>query len=223
MATFCYPNQKSSNIFVCVFSNEQILKPTLLGTCFATTRAGWFATASHVVDGGDSGLVILVPSQQDLSAYQDTTETSARYNNAKIERVDPIHDTAIISIPFPIAANVQIGGLDQTSVGSEVDLFGFPHSNYNRKVLTKQAADIGAKVLLENGGVKVKHAVINIQSRPGQSGSPVFLKNSLNIVGILVGSYAPGNSGISLGGIDPQTLHNTSHAVSAEYILRMLQ
>lgn len=195
---------------------------SLLGTCFATPRPGWFAVASHVVEGSDSGIVLVVPNITDLSQYQDATNQRVNYINAKLERVDPIYDTAIISIPNPVVAGIEIGGLDSTIVGTEVDIFGFPHSDHGRRVLTKQATDIGAKILLESAGVKVKHAVINIQTRPGQSGSPVFIKNTLKVVGILIGSYAPGAGGISLGGIDPQTLHMTSHMVSAEYIERML-
>lgn len=40
---------------------------------------------------------------------------------------------------------------------------------------------------------------------------------------MLIGSYAPQSSGsISLGGIDPQTLHQTTNAIPAEYINEMI-
>lgn len=65
---------------------------------------------------------------------------------------------------------------------------------------------------------------MNIQTRPGQSGSPVFRESDSMLVAMIIGSYAPNSSGsISLGGVDPHTLHQTTHAVSAEYILQMLQ
>ena len=63
-----------------------------------------------------------------------------------------------------------------------------------------------------------------IQSRPGQSGSPIVIPEKRAIAGILIGSYAPQvNGSISIGGIDPQTLHQTTHAISAEYIKEMLE
>ena len=72
--------------------------------------------------------------------------------------------------------------------------------------------------------IKSKHIVLNIQTRPGQSGSPVFRESDSMLVAMIIGSYAPNSSGsISLGGVDPHTLHQTTHAVSAEYILQMLQ
>ena len=195
----------------------------LLGTCFLLNRKGWFATASHATMGDDHNLVVVLQEEAAISDYQDTTNKNVKLLPAKIEKYDPVHDTAVISIPADAQSTIQIDNLDSTVVGSEVDLFGFPHAEHGRRVLTLQSANIGAKVLLESGDLKVKHAVVNIQSRPGQSGSPVFLRNTNRVVGILIGSYAPGASGISLGGIDPQTLHMTSHAVSAEYLLRMLQ
>jgi hypothetical protein len=42
-------------------------------------------------------------------------------------------------------------------------------------------------------------------------------------VALLIGSYAPGGGGmVSLGGVDPHTLHQTTHAISAEYAKELL-
>ena len=39
------------------------------------------------------------------------------------------------------------------------------------------------------------------------------------VIALLVGAYVPTNeAGISLGGIDPQSLNQTTHAVSAHYL-----
>jgi hypothetical protein len=76
--------------------------------------------------------------------------------------------------------------------------------------------------LIEANGIKSKHAVINIQSRPGQSGSLVFSPKDSTVSGVLIGAWVPGPPGISLGGIDPRELHQTTHCVSAEYIKDML-
>jgi glycine cleavage system aminomethyltransferase T len=61
--------------------------------------------------------------------------------------------------------------------------------------------------------------ILNVQARPGQSGSPVLLSDGRTIAAMIIGSYAPrAGGGISLGGVDPHTLHQTTHAISAEYI-----
>ena len=86
------------------------------------------------------------------------------------------------------------------------------------------SGSIGAKILIDTNGIKLKNIVLNIQSRPGQSGSPIVIPGKRTISGILIGSYAPQvNGSISIGGIDPQTLHQTTHAISAEYIKEMFE
>lgn len=194
----------------------------ILGTCFLTKISGCFATASHVTQGNDKDLCVILQTQNQLSDYQDATNNQIRCVPAIIQKIDTIHDTAIIKIDNPLTSSIEIGSLDQVNVGTEVEIFGYPHAEHGRKILTKQSADIGAKILLSASQAKIKHCVVNIQTRPGQSGSPIFIKGTNKVVAILVGSYAPGVGGISLGGIDPQTLHMTSHAVSAEYLGRML-
>lgn len=83
---------------------------------------------------------------------------------------------------------------------------------------------VGARVLLGAGGVKVKHVVLNTQTRPGQSGGPVFTADGRTVCAMITGGYSPTGAagGIIIGGIDPQTLHQTTHAVSAEYIKGLL-
>jgi hypothetical protein len=90
--------------------------------------------------------------------------------------------------------------------------------------LTQQRSHVGARIILGSQGIKTKHIVLNVQAKPGQSGSPVFSEDAKVVVAMVLGSYAPGgSSGISLGGIDPQTLHQTTHALSAEYISGLLK
>lgn len=98
-------------------------------------------------------------------------------------------------------------------------IIGFPHCTEGRKVLTVQEADVGAKILLESNNIKSKYIVVNTQTRPGQSGSLVYDPKSNKIIAMLIGAFAP-DSGISLGGINPRELHQTTHCISAEYILK---
>lgn len=76
-------------------------------------------------------------------------------------------------------------------------------------------------MLLESSGVKSKYATINIQTRPGQSGSIVFNKKTGSIIGLLIGVYAP-KSGVMIVGINPHVLNQTSYCISANHIKEML-
>ena len=197
----------------------------LLGTPFAVGPEH-VATCLHVTGGDDQNLAIVIPRQTSLADYQDTTD--ARINSApvKIVAVDPVNDLCVLRVPLEgsWSFSYSIGSSDSVRPGIEVTTLGFPHTDTGRLVLTQQTSTIGARILVESKGSKSKHLVLNIQARPGQSGGPVFVSHGSMVVAMLVGSYAPGGGGgISLGGVDPATLHTTTHAVSTEYLKAMLQ
>jgi V8-like Glu-specific endopeptidase len=195
----------------------------LLGTCFVLNQNGLFATTAHVTNNDENNLVIVVSSTTDLKTYQDTSNTQVQMLYAKIKNIDPVRDIAILEVDQPINSNINIVGADHVNISDEIAVIGFPHCNLGRQVLTFQKTIVGAKILIETSGIKSKHLVLNIQTRPGQSGSPVLNSENTLLVGMIIGSYVPGQGGgISLGGVDPHTLHQTTHAVSAEYILNMI-
>lgn len=194
----------------------------LLGTAFALNKRGLFATASHVAGIEGENLVLAFKPLASLHDYQDTGDNSIKSFPVQIHALDPFHDLAVLKADVDATSNVVVGGADDAPVGTQVASFGFPHADHGRMVLTQQDAEIGARVLIASGGIKAKHMVLNTQARPGQSGSPIFRKTDGRLIGVIVGSYAPGGGGgISLGGVDPHTLHQTTHAVSAEYLSKM--
>ena len=187
-----------------------------LGTTFALDKAGHFATASHVVGLDDTNLVLI------FKQIQSIHDQSVQMLPVKILAPDPFHDLAVLTADIDLTINLPIGGTDSAIVGTQVTSFGFPHADHGRVVLTRQDAEIGARIFIKSGGIKAKHVVLNTQARPGQSGSPIYRKDNGQLVAVLVGSYAPGGGGgISLSGVDPHTLHQTTHAVSAEYLRKM--
>ncbi len=195
----------------------------LLGTCFAVAPTK-VATAFHVAGADDSNLVLVTPKLTHLAEYQDTSDASLNCVALKMSAADPIRDLAVFELN---QAMVQFGylfsGSDAAPPATPVVTLGFPHANVGRLVLTQQEAKVGARILIENAGQKSKHIVLNTQAREGQSGGPVLNEAMDSVVAVLVGSYAPGGGGgISLGGVDPWTLHQTTHAVSAEYLRDML-
>ena len=195
----------------------------LLGTAFAINKPGYFATAAHVVNHNDNGLILIFNGMNSMQDYQDTLKNQFQSIPAKIAEINPICDVCIIKTETTIQSTMQLSSTDKIQVGQEVVVFGYPHSDHGRMVLTQQNTHVGAKVLIESAGLPFKNIILNIQTRPGQSGGPIINPKTLEIVGIIIGSYAPKTSGgISLGGIDPQTLHQTTHAISAEYIKEMI-
>lgn len=196
---------------------------SLLGTCFLINRPNTIVTAAHVTGNDDNNLVICLP-KADVDGYQDTSDIIVKCITAKIIKIDPIHDICILEANLSgSSSSIDILGSDSIHPCDKITIVGYPHCTQGRDVLTCQDATVGAKILIDSCGIKSKHIVINIQTRDGQSGSPVFRDADSKLIAMIIGSYAPGGSGgISIGGIDPQTLHQTTHAISSEYIIKML-
>lgn len=197
---------------------------SMLGTGFIITNDGKIVTTKHVVGSDPSNLVILAPHITDINSYQDTSDTRCQPIQTNVLEMDPIKDLCVLKADIIFSGILpQLGSFDEVNVGEKVGIFGYPHCVAGRRVLTFQETEIGAKVLLESNSIKSKHAVINTQARPGQSGGIIFSPRLGKVIGILVGAYAPNQGGgISLGGINPQELHQTTHCISAEYINDML-
>ncbi|MEU9439656.1 serine protease [Streptomyces sp. NPDC048304] len=197
----------------------------LLGSSFPVTPIH-LATAMHVVGPSDENLVALTPCVSGPQDYQDTTVTASGYMNVKMVAADPIKDICILELAPGSWARVDymLSGTDTLSPGSEVDVYGYPHMDFGRRVITVQRSHVGAKVLIPNNGAKNKHVVINTQTRPGQSGGPVFDSQRGIVCAMITGSYSPEANGgsVIISGVNPSTLHQTSHAISVEYIKEML-
>jgi V8-like Glu-specific endopeptidase len=196
----------------------------LLGTATLLNSPGKFVTAAHVTQKDEQNLVVVVkPDNSSINDYQDTSDDRINVIPVRIEAIEPFRDLCILSAGIDAFSNISMGSTDLLNLGNVVDIFGYPHADHGRLVLTQQRTEIGARILIKNGIVKTKHVVLNTHARPGQSGSPIFSAQTTMLVAILIGSYAPGGGGsISLGGVDPHTLHQTTHAVSVEYVREML-
>lgn len=200
-------------------------KVSLLGSCFPVGPSH-LATALHVVAPNDENLFAFQSSVSRADDYQNTSQTTWTVYPMKISAVDAIRDICILKPPaeWSISFSYALTGTDFLRLGDEVHVYGYPHMEFGRKVLTVQRSHVGTKVLIANHGVEIKHAVINTQLRPGQSGGPVFDVNTGSLCAMVTGSYAPDIKGsIFVSGVDPVTLHQTGHAVSAEYIKDMIQ
>lgn len=203
---------------------------TPLGTCFAVGPRK-YATAAHVTGPSDQGLAAIIGRADSILDYQDTTNNQIQAIYLKIINYDPIHDICILQAEADVtqlyfgSSPYTLGSSDDLLTGEPALSLGFPHADHGRLVLTQQASLVGARVLLGSSSMKVKHVVLNTQTRPGQSGGPVFTGDGKRIGAMILGGYSPlgsKGSGVSIGGIDPQTLHQTTHAVSAEYILDLI-
>ena len=194
----------------------------MLGTGFLISNDGKIVTARHVIGNETKDIVVLMPHVMNINEYQDTADNSCRTVSAIVEDINPVTDICILKTQLNFSGVLPpLESLDNIKVGERIGMYGFPHCVMGRRVLTYQEAEVGAKMLLESSGIKSKYATINIQTRPGQSGSIVFNTKTGAIIGLLIGAYAP-NSGVIIAGINPHELNQTSYCISANHIKEML-
>lgn len=198
----------------------------LLGTCFAV-GTNKLATAAHVVGPSDDKLVAIVGRVNSISEYQDMTNSNVNTIELKIVQYSPFNDVAILEPRVSgiiLQLGYSLGSTDDIPTGTPVISLGYPHTDHGRLILTQQSSIVGARLLMGENGQKFKHVVLNTQTRPGQSGGPVFTSDGSKVCAMVTGGYVPsGTAGsIVIGGIDPQSLHQTTHAVSVDYIKELL-
>lgn len=194
---------------------------TFLGTAIAV-RGHSYVTPLHVTGGSDEQLAIIYGPRGSQEGYQ--TKSTLEGKEARIIRADPRFDLCLLSTGmFPEALITEFGSTDEVAPGTPVTVYGYPQAGWGRRVLTRQATDIGARISVKNGPIETKQAIVNMQSGPGQSGSPVVHMGK--VVAIILGAYGPGGpgGGILMNGVDTRTLHTTTQAISAEYIERLLR
>jgi S1-C subfamily serine protease len=195
-----------------------------LGTGFALGGRR-IATALHVVGVAATNVHLVMP-EQDAGGYQDTTRSEFRALPLQMIAADPIHDLAVLELPDIAETTVPyaISGTDAVRPGAPVVSVGYPHADTGRFVLVQHPSTVGARILMSSQGIKSKHLVLNTLAKQGQSGSPVFDSAIGSVVAVLIGPYAPDGprAQIMIGNLDPATIHQTTHAVSAEYLQAML-
>lgn len=209
-----------SRVVMAVGKND-VSGVSLLGSCFAVSN-NRVVTALHVAGVQNEQLNVILPKINSLDEFQDTSDRSVETFNATIVAADPIHDLCVLEVEGTFHEWLELAEVDDIKVGSTVRSLGFPHANHGRLVLTQHTSQIGAKVLITSHGLLNKHIILNTQAREGQSGGPI-VNDEGRVIAVLMGSYAPrGGGGIMLGGIDPLTLHQTTHAILAEYLKEMI-
>lgn len=211
-------NYSHYSVIVAEVTDNKQIRP--LGTGFVVTE-NKIVTACHVVR--NSRILCVIPSNDiDIYSYQSTKIPDMLCGYVTVEETNPMNDLCILKMQngsfhgeLPV-----ISSLDNVHIGERLGMWGFPHCTMGRRILTYQEMEVGAKMLMGNE-IQYKYATVNIQTRPGQSGSLITKTDRGDIVGILLGTYAP-KSGISLGGINPFELNQSSYCISAEYIKEML-
>ncbi len=173
-------------------------KPAGNGSGFFITTDGYFVTNNHVVAGSD-GLEVKLGDK----AYP-----------ARIVKLDPQNDIAVLKVDGTFSC-LALGSDMETRPGDDVFTVGFPMAE-----LMGEAPKTTIGIVSAVSGVEddPRAFQISVQIQPGNSGGPLALKSTGNVIGITSASLN-GNKLLEQGRQLPQ---NVNYAMKASYIRPLL-
>jgi len=147
------------------------------GTCFAVDDAGHLLTCAHVVHGRKE-VTVAVPT---VSGEKNLT--------ARVIAEDLDLDAAILMIEEPGLTPVRFGSSGGVHVGEEVAISGFPLGYTVNADLTPSltAGHIAAipEWRVRPGSMRIRMLQVDASIAAGQSGSPLFLRSTGEVVGMM--------------------------------------
>jgi S1-C subfamily serine protease len=139
-------------------------------------KSGFVITAEHVVRGCPNPA--LVPSS--LAAVPAT-----------VKAVDPALDLAILAPATPIAAApLPLSSGSQFSIGAHVSTWGYP-GGYGGAAPMLSAGYLAALDGRQAGGQTIKQWVVNAAFNSGNSGGPLLLIETGEVIGVVSSKLAP--------------------------------
>ncbi|MCK5630115.1 MAG: trypsin-like peptidase domain-containing protein [Nanoarchaeota archaeon] len=143
------------------------------GTGFAITNDGWLVTAKHVVD--NSNAIIVLDFDANGVEHQYTIKSRG---------MDPVHDIALIKIDKETIPVKITTSNDLLPIGFKIGFIGFPSNEDQSAKIAHDGIISYAKFKGELGHQLPEynvHAFVN----GGQSGGPVFLADTGEVIGII--------------------------------------
>ena len=168
------------------------------GSGFFITQDGYFVTNQHVVQNADALEV----------------KIGGRSFEARVVKADAKNDIAVLKIegtfsPLPLGEDLQ------TRPGDEVFTIGFPMTDVMGEAPKTTTGTVSA---LSGADDDARTFQISVQIQPGNSGGPLVLKSSGNVIGVTSASLNAAKL-LKDGRALPQ---NVNYAMKASYIRPLL-
>jgi len=145
------------------------------GTGFAINKK--IIINEHVVRGNSSDDITLISSSGDKIKVSEII-------------VDSVHDLAILTPISEIQFSLELANNSNIELGKMVSTWGFP-LGYNGPAPLLSVGYLAGFQERNSTSGPIKHLVVNGAFNPGNSGGPLFLSGSNEVIGIVVSKHAP--------------------------------
>lgn len=178
-------------------------------TGFLVNQDGYLVTNAHVVEDLQQCLSG-VSDGRILAKLPAPGETVARGFACDVVGIDEVHDLAVLRMIGPLASTTRTFSyldVQEPPVGTAVSVSGHPEFAWQPLTQFGQVVRWAALRLGQKSAQTTRVFVVNIALRPGNSGSPVYLKSG-GVVGVVVQSDG--------------TRRNLSVAISTQHVVELL-
>jgi len=102
--------------------------------------------------------------------------------------VDPGRDLALLRPARALKGGLKLGEDPSPPLGKPVTTWGFPLS-YNGPPPLLSVGYVAGYSAATDGGMPVRHIIVNGAFNPGNSGGPLFVENDNRVVGVVVSKW----------------------------------
>jgi serine protease Do len=193
-----------------------------LGTGFVCTPHGHIVTCAHILNL--TAKLNICPAQP-IDSFSPITTTQVQSSSVKVLHLDAENDVALLKPDASISAHLApnfIGRGEDVRVGEEVGCLGFPFSDRGLHTLKLSATIVCGKSTTASGS---KRLHLDANMHQGNSGGPVILRRTGQVVGIVAGRFSPVGSGggIMIGNMPLGADSTISFAIPIEYAFPLLR
>ncbi len=217
---------KASVVGVGTFQAIRQPRAEVLGTGFAVADGSHIITNYHVIDGKQDlaekkYLIVMVGRGQKIEERP-----------AEVVKVDAMHDLALLSITDAPLTPVRLGNRSRlVGEGTTVAMTGYPlgpvlglYSVTHQGIISSISPNLIPQPTARNLDPAMVRAsrfeayMLDITAYPGNSGSPVYIADSGQVIGVLNSTFVKGTKESIL--TNPSGI---SYAIPVEYVYRLIR
>ena len=178
---------------IALFTPLESSVPKIIGTGFAVENGKYVITNYHVVD------IALDPTIVQYFVFMSGKGQVVKQIRAEVKHIDPLHDLALLQLAEPVKALEMLPG-EMLRPGTEIAFTGFPigavlglypatHKGLIAAVTpdvipVESTSSLTMEMLKRKGHVQTLYQ-LDATAYPGNSGSPVYLPETGEVIGII--------------------------------------
>lgn len=232
-SAFCVYAKRRNNkvISEIILPDTHPLKTVIQGRDMVQNAEGYFITNAHVLKPkSPSGKIIPPPNSildfgRNEGFVGDLEWEGFTISDITIIEIDEISDIGLFKANFALSP-VKLKFNADEPIGTTIGFNGYPFPNLRMSAITTSFGIISAYLLNRSKRPYIKTIQIDAMNHEGNSGGPLFLGDTGEVIGIMSRRFDPRNASGKIENIKGRPIHertNISFAVSIDHARPLLE